>query len=59
MNEKLLEKINQRGKLFLSHTKIGGVYSLRMVIGQTYVEQNHIEIALKEILEVAETVIHS
>src|SRR5690606_25697419 len=41
LNERLLEAINRSGALFLSHTRIGGKYALRMVIGQTYVEQRH------------------
>jgi len=49
LNEKLLEEINKGGKVFLTHTKINGLYTLRMVIGQTYVTQDHIELALKEI----------
>ncbi len=54
LNEKLLEEINGRGKLFLTHTKIRGAYSLRMVIGQTYVEQRHIDLAINEISSAAE-----
>ncbi|MTI21911.1 aminotransferase class I/II-fold pyridoxal phosphate-dependent enzyme [Fulvivirga sp. RKSG066] len=53
LNEELLESINKSGELFLSHTKINGVYTLRMIIGQTYVEQKHIEKAVKVIKEKA------
>ena len=43
INEALLKKINDSGKIFLTHTKINGKYVLRMVIGQTNVEQKHVD----------------
>ncbi len=42
LNEKVLNAINNKGKLYLSHTKIKGKYTLRMVIGQTNVEERHV-----------------
>jgi aromatic-L-amino-acid decarboxylase len=42
LNEKLLHKLNATGKLYLSHTKLNGKYTLRMVIGQTYVKEEHV-----------------
>ena len=47
INEALLHKLNAMGKIYLTHTVVYGVYTLRMVIGQTNVEQNHIEKAWK------------
>ncbi len=43
INEALLEEINRSGKLFLTHTKINGLYTIRMLIGQTYVEKKDVE----------------
>ena len=43
--------LNERGKVFVSHTKIDEVYVIRMVIGQTYVEKKHIQNAVNEIDE--------
>ncbi len=43
INEKLLKKINDSGQIFLTHTKLNGRYVLRMVIGQTNVEQRHVD----------------
>ncbi len=43
MNEKLLHQLNASGKIFLTHTKINGTYTLRMVIGATTVEKRHVE----------------
>lgn len=42
LNEELVNKINSDGKIFLTHTKIHGKYALRMVIGQTNVEERNI-----------------
>jgi len=55
LNEQLLEEINRQGKLFLTHTKINGQFTLRMVIGQTYVEQQHVDRALDEIKRVGDS----
>lgn len=56
LNEEFLQMLNQRGKVFLSHTKINGQYVLRMVIAQTYVEEKHLEIAINELREVAQLI---
>ncbi|MCF8369548.1 MAG: aminotransferase class I/II-fold pyridoxal phosphate-dependent enzyme [Bacteroidales bacterium] len=47
MNEKLLHSINSQGKMFLSHTRLNGKYTLRMVFGQTNVERKHVSRAIK------------
>jgi aromatic-L-amino-acid decarboxylase len=49
LNERLLQEINGGGRLFLTHTRIRGRFALRMVIGQTYVEKEHVDAALEEI----------
>lgn len=43
LNEHLINKINASGEMYLTHTKIKGKYTLRMVIGQTYVQQKHVD----------------
>lgn len=43
INQKLLQLANETGKVFLTHTKIKGKYTLRMLFGQTYVEKRHME----------------
>jgi aromatic-L-amino-acid decarboxylase len=53
LNEHLLQKLNASGKVYLSHTKLNGKYTLRMVIGQTYVKQDHVEKAWELIQETA------
>ncbi len=53
LNEAFLEEINKGGKLFLTHTKIDGLFTLRMLIGQTYIEEKDVELALEMIREAA------
>jgi aromatic-L-amino-acid decarboxylase len=57
LNEAFLEKINDQGTLFLTHTKIRGLYTVRMIIGQTYVEKKHVDLALREIRAAAASVL--
>lgn len=54
LNRELLGRLNARGRIFLTHTKIGGNYALRMITGQTYIEQDHVDRALEEIRQVSE-----
>jgi len=49
LNETLLHRLNASGKLFLTHTKIDGKYTLRMVTGQTYLKREHVQRAWKQI----------
>lgn len=39
INEKLLNNINSTGKIYLTHTKLNGIFTLRFVIGKTYVTE--------------------
>ena len=48
-SETLMQKLNSSGKLFLSHTKLNGRFAIRMCIGQTYTEEEHIRTAWREI----------
>ncbi len=43
LNRRLLDQIQQSGELFLTHTTLNGKYTIRMVIGNTNVEQQHVE----------------
>jgi aromatic-L-amino-acid/L-tryptophan decarboxylase len=53
LNESLLMQLNATGKIYLTHTKLNGIYTLRMVIAQTYVEARHVEAAWDLIREKA------
>jgi len=52
-NKKLLETINNQGKMYFTHTVINGRYVLRMCIGQTNTESSHVIQAWKIIQETA------
>jgi aromatic-L-amino-acid decarboxylase len=41
-NESLNRKLNESGKIYLTHTGVNGVYTLRMVVAQTYVTEKHV-----------------
>jgi aromatic-L-amino-acid decarboxylase len=45
LNKNLLEALNNTGKIYLTHTKLKGIYTLRLVIGQTEVQQHHVDAA--------------
>ncbi|MFP4620271.1 MAG: pyridoxal phosphate-dependent decarboxylase family protein [Bacteroidales bacterium] len=56
MNEQLLHKINETGEIYMSHTRLSGKYTLRMVVAQTDVEKRHVEKAWKVIQQKAEEI---
>jgi aromatic-L-amino-acid decarboxylase len=55
MNEQLLLTLNSTGSIYISHTKLNGIYTLRMVTGQTQVELKHVRNAWNLILEKSKT----
>lgn len=42
-NKKLMDTINKEGRLFLTHTVLNGTFWLRMSIGQTQTELQHVQ----------------
>jgi len=58
INEMLLKKINSSGQIYLSHTKLNGKYVIRMMIGQTNVEQKHVDRAW-EIVQSSKFIVQS
>ena len=42
LNKKLLKKLNSSGKIYLSHTKINNIFSLRMPIGNTFSSKKYV-----------------
>lgn len=53
LNEKLNHKLNDSGKIYLSHTVLNGRYTLRMVTAQTNVTAEHVREAWLLIKETA------
>ncbi len=53
LNQTLLDRLNQSGKLYLTHTVLDGRYTLRLCIGQSHTEARHVEQAWKLIQETA------
>ncbi|MBN1143720.1 MAG: aminotransferase class V-fold PLP-dependent enzyme [Bacteroidales bacterium] len=51
LNEKLMLAVNGTGSIYISHTKLDGIFTLRMVIAQTHVELRHVRDAWNLILE--------
>jgi aromatic-L-amino-acid decarboxylase len=57
MNEQLLLAVNATGKVYITHTKLDGRYTLRMVTSQTNIERSHVEQAWNLLVKTA-AVIH-
>ena len=43
LNEELLRRLNRSGKLYLSHTRLNGKYTIRFCVAQTRTELQHIQ----------------
>ncbi|MFQ6037758.1 MAG: pyridoxal phosphate-dependent decarboxylase family protein [Candidatus Aminicenantales bacterium] len=52
LNRALLDRINKTGRLFLTHTSLGGKFVLRMAIGSRLTQEKHVRIAW-EMMEAA------
>jgi aromatic-L-amino-acid decarboxylase len=52
LNEKMMERVNRRGKVFLSHTRLDGKYAIRLAIGNIRTTREHIKLAWDELNEV-------
>jgi aromatic-L-amino-acid decarboxylase len=45
LNERLLEEVNREGKIFLSHTKLAGRFTLRLAVGHIRTTRDHVSLA--------------
>jgi aromatic-L-amino-acid decarboxylase len=59
LNAALMETLNDSGKLYLTHTKLNGDYTLRLVIGQTNMEKSHVDRAWEQIKQTAKIIAQS
>jgi aromatic-L-amino-acid/L-tryptophan decarboxylase len=55
-NQTIMDRLNQSGDLYLTHTKLNGRIALRMSIGQSQTEQRHVERAWRRIQQEADAV---
>jgi aromatic-L-amino-acid decarboxylase len=55
LNADLMHRLNATGKVFLTHTKLHGRFTLRFVIAQTNVEERHVLAAWDMIQHMART----
>jgi aromatic-L-amino-acid decarboxylase len=55
INQKLLHTLNESGDIYITHTKVKGLVTLRMVIAQTNVQERHVEKAWELIKQTART----
>ena len=53
LNERLLERINASGEIFLSHTRLDGRYTLRLAIGNLHTTERHVARAWELIQQLA------
>ncbi|HEY4659210.1 MAG TPA: amino acid decarboxylase, partial [Gemmatimonadaceae bacterium] len=42
LNERLLDEVNATGEIFISHTRLGGRYALRLAIGNLHTTSAHV-----------------
>lgn len=56
LNRELLARVNASGRVFLTHTTLGGRYAIRLAIGQRCTERSHVEEAWRLVREAARTV---
>ncbi len=52
-NRELLDRLNRSGELYLTHTVLDGRYTLRLCVGQTHTEEEHVVNAWRRIRETA------
>lgn len=57
LNQRLLDEVNRRGKLFFSHTRLNGRLTLRLVIGNIHTTRDHVRRAWDELKEVLKDLI--
>lgn len=58
LNAKLLESINDSGKIFMTHAVIGGVYVMRFAVGASLTENRHVNLAWKVVQEHANALLN-
>nr|AZM69445.1 tyrosine decarboxylase [Asarum sp. XW-2018] len=57
LNESLLKAVNSTGRVYMTHTKVGGAYILRFVVGVVSTEERHVAAAWDLIKEKADDLV--
>ncbi|MEW5958468.1 MAG: pyridoxal-dependent decarboxylase [Chloroflexota bacterium] len=53
LNQALMDRLNQSGELYVTHTKLNGQFTLRLCVGQTRTELRHVKRAWQQIQQAA------
>ena len=53
LNQRLLERVNATKRFHMTHTRLGGRYAIRIVVGQRTTTRAHVEAVWREIQEAA------
>jgi aromatic-L-amino-acid decarboxylase len=53
LNQQLLEQVNETRRFYLTHTRLGGRYVIRLVVGQRTTKREHVEAVWREIQKAA------
>ena len=56
LNERVMEEVNREGKVYLSHTKLGGKLTLRLAIGNIRTTIEHVRLAWEQLATALERV---
>jgi aromatic-L-amino-acid decarboxylase len=59
LNENIMKQVNGTGKMYITHTKLNGKFTLRMATSQTNLELKHVKDAWELIMEKTEEVYNS
>jgi aromatic-L-amino-acid decarboxylase len=55
-NAAIMDAVNRSGEVFLSHTRLGGRFAIRVAIGNLRTERRHVERAWEVLREASRTV---
>jgi len=53
VSQRILDRLNSSGRIYLTHTRLGGHLTLRMSIGQTHTQRRHVQRAWELICQAA------
>ncbi|MED6106580.1 hypothetical protein PIB30_005864 [Stylosanthes scabra] len=56
MNRKLLDSVNNSGRLYMSHAMVEGMFVIRCAVGATLTQEGHVIMAWKEVQEHANAI---